>query len=109
MNSISRPPFTLPLLPYGPALVNALIGADLDSPRPVEAIRQIAPRAVMLIHSVDDQNATTSLAGERQLYAAAGQPKEEWIAPSGGHIGALRAHKQEYEQRVLAFFARYLR
>lgn len=62
----------------------------------------------MLIHSADDQNATTPLSGERQLYAAADQPKEEWIAPSGGHIGALSAHTQEYEQRVLAFLARYL-
>ncbi|HET8844422.1 MAG TPA: alpha/beta fold hydrolase, partial [Ktedonobacteraceae bacterium] len=108
MNAISRPPFTLPLLPYGPALVNALIGADLDSASPLDSIRQIAPRAVMLIHSADDQNATTSLSGERLLYAAAGQPKEEWIAPNGGHIGAHGAHPQEYEQRVLAFFARYL-
>jgi uncharacterized protein len=108
LDSISHPPFTLPLLPYGPALLNALIGANLSDTRPLAEIGQIAPRAVMLIHSADDQNATTPLSGERLLYAAAGQPKEEWIAPSGGHIGALRAHTAEYEQRVLAFFARYL-
>lgn len=108
MDSLSLPHFTLPLLPYEPALVNALIGADLANTRPLTVISQIAPRAVMLIHSADDQNATTPLSGERQLYAAAGQPKEQWIVPTGGHIGALSAHTQEYEQRVLAFFARYL-
>jgi uncharacterized protein len=108
MNSISRPPFTLPLLPYGPALANALVGGDIAATRPVDVIGQIAPRAVMLIHSADDQNITTPLSGERRLYAAAGQPKEEWIVPSGGHVGALDAYTQEYEQRVLAFFARYL-
>jgi uncharacterized protein len=108
MGSLDHPPFTLPLLPYGPALVNALIGADLANTRPLAVIGQIAPRAVMLIHSVNDQNATTPLSGEHLLYAAAGQPKEQWIAPGGGHIGALRTYTQEYEQRVLAFFANYL-
>ncbi len=62
----------------------------------------------MLIHSADDQNATIPLSGEHRLFAAAGQPKQEWIAPNGGHVGALAAHTAEYEQRVLAFFARYL-
>jgi pimeloyl-ACP methyl ester carboxylesterase len=108
MDSISRPPFALPLLPYGPALADALVGGDVAATRPVDVISQIAPRAVMLIHSADDQNATTPLSGERRLYAAAGQPKEQWIAPHGGHIGALDAYPQEYQQRVLAFFARYL-
>ncbi|HEY7347085.1 MAG TPA: alpha/beta fold hydrolase [Ktedonobacterales bacterium] len=109
MDSLSLPFFSLPLLPYGPALVDALIGAHLADARPLAAISQIAPRAVMLIHSADDENTTTPLSGERQLYAAAGQPKEQWIAPSGGHAGALHAHTAEYEQRVLAFFAMYLR
>jgi len=108
MGSLDHPPLSLPLLPYGPALVNALIGANLANTRPLAVIGQISPRAVMLIHSADDQNATTPLSGEHLLYAAAGQPKEQWIAPSGGHIGALRVHTQEYEQRVLAFFASYL-
>lgn len=108
MDSISRPPFTLPFLPYGPALVDALVGGDVAVTRPVDVISQIAPRAVMLLHSADDQNATTPLSGERRLYAAAGQPKEQWIAPHGGHVGALDTYPQEYKQRVLAFFAHYL-
>jgi alpha-beta hydrolase superfamily lysophospholipase len=109
MDSISRPPFTLPLLPYGPALADALVGGDIAATRPVDVIGQIAPRAVLLIHAADDQNATTSLSGERRLYAAAGQPKEQWIVPHGGHVGALNAYPQEYQQHVLAFFAQYLR
>jgi dipeptidyl aminopeptidase/acylaminoacyl peptidase len=108
MSSLSTPLFPIPLLPYEPALINALIGGNLAAASPLAVIGQIAPRAVMLIHSADDQNATTPLAGERRLFAAAGQPKQEWIAPSGGHVGALAAHTAEYEQRVLAFFARYL-
>jgi pimeloyl-ACP methyl ester carboxylesterase len=108
MGNISRAPFTLPLLPYEPALVDMLIGAHLADGRPVAVIAHIAPRAVFLIHSADDHNTTTPLAGEHQLYAAAGTPKQQWIAPSGGHVGAIKAHTVEYEQRVLAFFRQYL-
>jgi uncharacterized protein len=108
MDSISRPPFTLPLLPYGPPLADALVGGDVAATRPVDVIGQISPRAILLIHAADDQNATTPLSGERRLYAAAGQPKEQWIVPHGGHVGALDTYPQEYQQRVLAFFAQYL-
>jgi fermentation-respiration switch protein FrsA (DUF1100 family) len=62
----------------------------------------------MLIHSADDANTTTPLTGEHQLYAAAKSPKEQWIAPNGGHSGAINAHYQEYTHRVLSFFATYL-
>jgi pimeloyl-ACP methyl ester carboxylesterase len=109
MNSVPCGRLSLPELPYEPALVDALIGARLEATIPSAAIGKIAPRAVFLIHSADDRNTTTPLAGEAQLYAAAGQPKQEWIAPSGGHAGALAAHPAEYQQRVLAFFAQYLR
>jgi uncharacterized protein len=108
MGNISRAPFTLPLLPYEPALVDMLIGAHLADTRPLAVIARIAPRAVFLIHSADDHNTTTPLAGEHQLYAAAGTPKQQWIAPSGGHVGAIKAHTVEYKQRVLAFFRQYL-
>ena len=108
MSSVPLGPLALPALPYEPALLDALIGARLEDTSPSAAIGQIAPRAVLLIHSADDQNATTPLAGEAHLYAAAGQPKQQWIAPSGGHAGALAAHPAEYQQRALAFFAQYL-
>lgn len=109
MGAIGRAPFILPVLPYEPALVNWLIGAHLEDTRPLTVIHQIAPRAVMLIHSADDSNTTTPPSGERQLYAAAGAPKVQWIAPHGNHVGAIKAYKNEYEQRVLAFFGRYLK
>lgn len=108
MGSLPLGPLAVPALPYEPALVDTLIGAHLADARPLAVIAQIAPRAVFFIHSADDRNTTTPLAGERQLFAAAGQPKQEWIAPSGGHTGALAAHPTEYQRRVLAFFAQYL-
>lgn len=108
MGSIPLGPLAVPVLPYEPALVGGLVGADLRAVSPLAQIPKIAPRAVLLIHSADDANTTTPLAGERALYAAAGQPKREWVAPSGGHVGALTAHPAEYQARVLAFLAAYL-
>lgn len=109
MGNIAKGPLTLPLLPYEPALVDQLIGAHLADVRPIDVIRQISPRAVFLIHSADDANTTTPLSGEHQLFAAAGEPKQEWIVPNGGHNGAVRVHHEEYVQRVLTFFNRYLK
>jgi uncharacterized protein len=108
MGSVPIGRFSLPVLPYETALVDALIGSRLEAASPRAEVGKIAPRAILLIHSADDQNMTTPLAGEAQLYAAAGQPKQQWIAPSGGHAGALATHPAEYQQRTLAFFAQYL-
>ena len=49
----------VPLPPYGIAAVNALVGADVTKARPLDAIARIAPRPILLIHSADDDNATT--------------------------------------------------
>ncbi len=109
MNSVHLfGPITLPVLPYELPLTNALIGATLQNVRPIDAIAHLSPCAVLLIHSADDQNQFTPLSGEQQLYAAAQAPKFQWIAPHGGHIGALLAFPTQYQQHVLAFLAAYL-
>ena len=96
-------PVRVPLPPYGVAAVNALVGADVTRARPLDAIALIAPRPILLIHSADDDNATTPVEGARRLFAAAGEPKELWVAPRGGHVGAINALPDEYRARVLAF------
>lgn len=101
-------PLTVPLPPYGPALADLLAGGRIENVRPLAVISQIAPRAVLLIASADDANTLTPPADSHELYAAAGDPKGLWIAPSGGHAGALAAHPSDYEQHVLSFFAAYL-
>jgi pimeloyl-ACP methyl ester carboxylesterase len=108
MATLRLGPLAVPMLPYEPALVDSLIGGRLEDTQPLAVIGQIAPRAILLIHSADDGNTTTPLAGERALYAAASQPKAQWIAPSGGHAGALHAHPAEYQALVLAFFSAHL-
>jgi pimeloyl-ACP methyl ester carboxylesterase len=102
-------PLRVPLPPYGIAAVNAIVGADVTKARPVDRVARIAPRPILLIHSADDDNATTPVEGARQLLAAAGEPKELWIAPRGGHVGAINAFPDEYRARVLAFLGTALR
>jgi pimeloyl-ACP methyl ester carboxylesterase len=96
-------PLRVPLLPYGVGIVNLLVGADVTKARPLDAIARISPRPILLIHSADDDNATTPLEGARKLFAAAGEPKELWVAPRGGHVGAINAFPDEYRARVVAF------
>lgn len=96
-------PLLVPLLPYGVGIVNLFVGADVTQARPLDAIARISPRPILLIHSADDDNATTPLEGARKLFAAAGEPKELWVAPRGGHVGAINAFPDEYRARVVAF------
>jgi pimeloyl-ACP methyl ester carboxylesterase len=102
-------PVGVPLPPYGVAAVNAMVGADVAAARPLDAIARIRARPILLIHSADDDNATTPVEGARKLFAAAGEPKELWIAPRGGHVGAINAFPDEYRGRVLAFLGTALR
>jgi len=102
-------PVRLPLPPFGVFAANVMVGADVTRARPLDAIARISPRPILLIHSADDENATTPLEGARKLFAAAGEPKELWVAPRGGHVGAINAFPDEYRARVLAFLNSALR
>jgi len=108
LDTLSLGPLRLPLAPDGPWAVDRLLGAPLALFSPLHAVGRIAPRALLLIHSRDDANPTTPLSGALALYHAAGQPVQLWIAPRGGHAGALDTQPAEYRRRVLTFLRRYL-
>jgi uncharacterized protein len=74
--------------------------------RPVEAVGRIAPRPLLLIHGTRD--AVTPVAHAHELYAAAGEPKELWIAEGAHHCGAYFQDRRAYVARVADFFARGL-
>jgi pimeloyl-ACP methyl ester carboxylesterase len=102
-------PLRVPLPPYGDAAVNLFVGAEVAKARPLDVIARIAPRPILLIHSADDDNATTPVEGARSLFAAAGDPKQLWVAARGGHVGAINAFPDEYRARVIAFLRDALR
>jgi len=67
-----------------------------------EMVQHIAPRNVLLIGS--------QVPDEREImpmYARLGGPSFElWLIPEERHVGAFDLHREEYEQRVIAFFNR---
>lgn len=73
---------------------------------PIRWVDKIAPRALLIIHGALDPFVTVEQA--RELYAAAGEPKEIWIVPEAGHRQVDRRHPEEYRHRVLAFFDQWL-
>ena len=79
---------------------NALPPADLES---------LVPKisgAVLFVYGENGQPAEEP--ANRAFYAAAHEPRELWEVPGSGHIGGTEARPREYEQRVVAFFDRYL-
>ena len=44
----------------------------------------------------------------RQLFAAAGEPKELWIVPGAGHAGFAEVAPRAYAQHLIEFFSRAL-
>jgi len=82
-------------------------GAQPATFAPIDAIAQISPRPLLLIHGERDNGACT-VADAQRLYATAGEPKELWIVPGAGHCGAHSVQPQAYEERISAFFARAL-
>ena len=83
-----------------------LSGGDLAAVRAVDAIGRLAPRPLLLIHGERDDYLPPGNAEE--LFDAAGEPKELWVAPGSGHAMARLDHGREYVERVHAFFQRWL-
>lgn len=67
----------------------------------VEAMPEIAPRAVLLIATGRD---VMELRIAENYYEHAAEPKTLWQIPEAGHGGGLLARPAEYEQTVITFF-----
>lgn len=78
-----------------------------ESPPPdlETVIPRIAPRPVFIINA--KHNEVDDKFGEYSR--AAREPKQAWLAPKGGHTGAIDAMPREYERRVVGFLDRALR
>ena len=64
-------------------------------------VERISPRAVFLIYAKGGQGGEEL---SQDFYESAGEPKQIWEVPEGGHVGGLDARPREYERRVVAFF-----
>jgi fermentation-respiration switch protein FrsA (DUF1100 family) len=87
-------------------LAGKRVGADLEESDPIRSVGRIAPRPLLLIHGENDPY--VSVDDAQRLYERAGEPKELWIARGAGHRRVDEAYPQEYRERVVAFFDKYL-
>lgn len=95
-----------PLMALTDAVIAQRHGYHLKDIRPIDAVGQLSPRPLLIIHSTDDT--VTPLDHAYQLFEAANHPKELWVS-DGNHCGAYFADRCGYVQRVNAFFDQYLR
>lgn len=92
--------------PFTLWLAGRRVGGNLEESDPIIWVDKIAPRALFLIHGERDKYVSTD--DVRRLYQTAGEPKELWIAPRAEHREADELYPEEYRERVLSFFDRYL-
>lgn len=83
-----------------------LSGGSMRSVRPVEYVGRLSPRPILLIYGERDSYIPPEQT--RELFAAAGEPKEMWLAPGSDHAVARLDHPEEYMRRVLDFFHHHL-
>jgi uncharacterized protein len=91
-----------PLLDLADALTRWRYGYPFEAVRPLDAVSQIAPRPLLLIHGTADQ--VIPVAHSRRLYEAAGEPKELWEFADVAHCGGYFVDRSAYVSRVAAFF-----
>jgi fermentation-respiration switch protein FrsA (DUF1100 family) len=82
-------------------------GLDIRMVRPVDDIPLISPRAILIVHGVQDPAITVE--NSLRLYKAAGAPKELYLVSRAGHGGFHLVEPVEFERRVVGFFEAYLR
>ncbi len=95
-----------PLGPFILWLAGRRVGADLTESEPLRHVHRIAPRALFVIHGAEDPYISVDEA--TRLYDRAGEPKELWIAQGAGHRCVDEVYPDEYRERVVGFFDRYL-
>jgi dipeptidyl aminopeptidase/acylaminoacyl peptidase len=80
-------------------------GQSLDIP-PKNVIGSIAPRAVLIVGG--DLDPLVPAFTARQLFSAAGSPKELWLVPRAHHADFAQIAGPEYRNRLAGYFDRTL-
>jgi dipeptidyl aminopeptidase/acylaminoacyl peptidase len=93
------------LIPPALLMTRVLYGIDMCAAQPVKEIGRIAPRPVLLIHTVSDQ--MIAFAHVDRMKAAL-PSAELWMASGKEHARNYNADPAEYVRRVTAFFDKSL-
>jgi uncharacterized protein len=70
--------------------------------RPLEVIKHISPRPLLLLHGTAD--AVIPIEHTHRLFEAAAEPKELWIFEGATHCGGYFADRRRYVSRMAEFF-----
>lgn len=95
-----------PIIHAADALLVGRHGYRFTRARPIDAVSVIAPRPILIVHGGGDTTVPAEHA--RRLFAAAGEPKQLWVAPDVEHCGAYFLDRPAYCDRVNAFFGAHL-
>lgn len=86
-------------------LARGLAGLAIsDGHDPIDVVARLAPRPLLVIAAENDTICFPDSA--RELYTAAGDPKEYWHVPRAEHLGILLEAREELIERVASFFER---
>jgi uncharacterized protein len=99
----------LPHYPFAPLALRCarwIVNADASQLRPVDVIRDISPRPVLITHGALDEIVPARHAV--LLFQAAEEPKEIWMVPDAGHVGARDTDPDGYFDRIEAFLRQAL-
>ncbi len=102
--------YKLPKYPFvPPAIWFAQLRAGFNAGKAdaTKYIGKISPRPVFIIGGYRDQR--IPLENQKELFKAAGEPKQLWLAPEADHLEARSLWPREYEKRVVSFFDKYLK
>jgi alpha-beta hydrolase superfamily lysophospholipase len=100
----------LPAIPFNQViawLAPVVNGVDAHEVNAVAAVQRMPHTPLFFIAGTADDK--IPYAGSVQLYhAAPSAHKQLWLVPGGGHTSSYKQQPRAYEQKVLAFFTRYL-
>lgn len=71
---------------------------------PIELVGRIAPRPLLIVGAADDAICFADFS--RELFDAAGEPRELWIADGVGHFGVLEGYPRQMMDRLVQCFER---
>lgn len=90
-------------------MARLVAGLDVKQARPVDAVRQLGSRPILLVHSANDEFVPLD-AAYRLLRAGTGNPNLSlWELAGASHCEGFTTHKQEYTTRMLAFYDTYFK
>lgn len=90
-------------------MAKLMYGIDVSKIRPVNAISQIAPRHIMIVHGTADPMVPVKNAFRLFDRVADKNANQLWIVPNVVHAAAFKTRPDVYAQRVSSFFYKELR